>query len=62
MDAEVDYSGHSGNDSPVTSSTPDGRRDILESTNDEELPPIPAVYTETIKPARWAEKKPIGPA
>ena len=44
MDPEVDYSGQSGNDSPVANPTPDGRRGPLESSTAQQLPPLPAVY------------------
>ena len=49
LGAEMDYSGHSGDDYP------DGPREGLDAG---ELPPISPVYTNTIKPAQWAEMSP----
>ena len=40
------------------SPTRDGRRGLLEYSSAQQLPPIPAVYTDTIKPAQWVEMSP----
>ena len=58
MDTEVDCSGQSGNDSPVESPKANGHHARQETSSSPPLPEISVAFTESIKPAQWAEMSP----